>query len=332
MQADTLLPFERTKRDILLKVDAKTSDEFGLNPIKTPTDKLISSGVININKPQGPTSHQVSDYIKKILNISKAGHSGTLDPNVTGVLPIALQDSTKIVDILLPAGKEYVCLMHLHKEVDRESLQKQMQSFVGITTQLPPIRSAIKRQQRQREIYHIKILEIQDKEVLFKIGCQAGFYIRKFVHDLGKKLNTNAHMSQLIRTKAGPFKLEDSFSLHDLKDAYEYYKKGSDTLLRNIIKPKESALGHLPKIWVFDSTVDSLCHGADLFIPGISKLHSGIKKDELVAIMTLKEELICISKALDSSENIVQNQKGLAAKTKRVFLPQEIYPKYKKTN
>lgn len=244
---------------------------------------------------------------------------------------MALQDSTKIVDVLLPAGKEYVCLMHLHNKVDKKVLEETMKAFVGKNMQLPPIRSAIKRQLRQREIYYVKLLELQEKEVLFKIGSQAGFYIRKFCHDLGKKLNTNAHMSQLIRTKAGPFKFEDSFSLHDLKDAYEYYKKGEERYLREIIKPKEYAVSHLPKIWVFDTTVDSLCHGANLSIPGISKLHSNINKDDLLAVMTLKDELVCISRALESSKYILENQKGLATKTTRVFMPTSTYPKYRKS-
>ncbi len=249
---------------------------------------------------------------------------------MTGVLPVALQDSTKIVDVLLKAGKEYVCLMHLHKEVDKQKLIETMQSFIGKTMQLPPIRSAIKRQLRQREIYYIELLEIDQKEVLFRIGCEAGFYIRKYCHDLGKKLNVNAHMSQLIRTKAGPFKFEDSFSLHDLKDAYEYYKKGEDKYIRKIIQPKEAAIIHLPKVWVFDTTVDSLCHGANLSIPGISRLTSDIKKDDIVAILTLKEELICISKALESSKDILEKERGLAFKTNRVFLKPGTYPKYKK--
>src|SRR3989344_896117 len=327
---DTLLPFEKIKKEILIKAQSQTSSQFGINPQDIKTQDLISSGIVNINKPQGPTSHQISDYIKKILEISKAGHSGTLDPNVTGVLPVALKDSTKIVEVLLKAGKEYVCLMHLHKQVERQVLEETMQSFVGKTKQLPPIRSAIKRQVREREIYYIKILEVDQKEVLFIIGSQAGFYIRKFCHDLGKKLNTNAHMSQLIRTKAGPFRFEDSFSLQDLRDAYEYYKKGDDSYIRKIILPKEAAIKHLAKVWVFDTTVDSICHGANLSIPGISKLEAHIKKDDIVAVLTLKGELICISKALEGSQYIMQKQKGLAFKTNKVFMQPQTYQKYKK--
>ncbi len=249
---------------------------------------------------------------------------------MTGVLPVVLQDSTKIVEVLLKAGKEYVCLMHLHKQVERHMLEETKQCFVAKTMQLQPIRSAIKRQLREREIYYIKLLEVQEKEVLFKIGSQAGFYIRKYCHDLGKKLNANAHMAQLIRTKAGPFKFEDSFSLQDLRDAYEYYKKGDDSYIRKIILPKEAAINHLPKVWVFDTTVDSLCHGANLSIPGISKLEAHIKKDDVTAVLTLKGELVCISKALEGSYDIMQKQKGLAFKTNKVFMQPQTYPKYKK--
>jgi len=225
------LPFEMIEREILTKQRCQTDLNYGGDPYKRPVEELISCGVININKPAGPTSHIVADHVKQIFNMKKAGHSGTLDPGVTGVLPIALDRATRVTQVLLPAGKEYVALMHLHKPVDIKLLKKTLKEFIGKIEQLPPIRSAVKRQLRKRSIYYLEILEVEEQEVLFRVGCQAGTYIRKLCHDIGKKLNTGAHMAQLIRTKAGPFTDKDMVYLQDLIDALYYFKR-RQTLLK----------------------------------------------------------------------------------------------------
>src|SRR3989339_313071 len=119
-----LLPFEKIKREILIKKEEETNPALGCYPDKRPIEKLIQYGVVNIDKPSGPTSHQVSDYVQKILNIKKSGHSGTLDPGVTGVLPIALEKATRVVQVLLISGKEYIALMHLHKKVGEQKIKE----------------------------------------------------------------------------------------------------------------------------------------------------------------------------------------------------------------
>ena len=322
-----LLPFEKIKRQILVKKEASTDDKLGCRPGDRKTEEIISYGVVNINKPQGPTSHQVSDYAKRILGIKKAGHSGTLDPNVHGCLPIALGRATRITYALLNSGKEYVGIMHLHQDVDENQLRQTIKNdFTGKIRQTPPLKSAVKRQERTREIYYFDILEKDEKDALFIVGCEAGTYIRKLIHDLGKKLNIGAHMLELRRTKAGPFTEQTLFTLQDLTDAFYFYKEGNnDKFLRKIIQPVENAVAHLPKIWVFDTTIGTLCHGAYLNVPGISKLDDKIKKDERVAIMTLKDELVAIGIAKMSSEEIMKREKGLAAKTDSVFMEPGTY-------
>src|SRR3989338_6245801 len=175
-----LLPFEEIKREILIKKEATTNPDFGCIPEKRSIETMIDYGIVILNKPSGPTSHQVADYVKKILNLEKAGHGGTIDPGVTGLLPVALGKATRIVQALLPAGKEYVCIMHLHTLVPEEKIREAAKKFTGQITQLPPVRSAVKRQLRQRNIYYFKLMEIDDKDVLFKLGCQGGTYVRKF--------------------------------------------------------------------------------------------------------------------------------------------------------
>jgi len=317
-----LLPFEKIKREILVKKEAKTNPELGCNPEDRKTEEIINYGVVNINKPQGPTSHQVSDYVQKILNIGKSGHSGTLDPHVHGVLPVALGRATKVVQGLLKSGKEYVGIMHLHRDISEEQLNQTIKKyFTGKIIQLPPIKSSVKRQERTREIYYFDILEKNEKDALFIVGCQAGTYIRKLIHDLGQKLRIGAHMQELRRTKAGPFDESSLFTLQDLADAFYFYKKeNNDKFIRKIIQPVENAIRHLPKIWVFDTTVDTLCHGAALNIPGISKLNDAINENDTVAIMTLKDELIALGNAKLKSDDIMALDKGLAVKTEKVFM------------
>ncbi len=177
------LPFEGIEREVIVIKEAETNPEHGCRPEERTTEDMVNYGVVLINKPQGPTSHQISDYVKKILRVKKAGHSGTLDPNVYGLLPTALGKATRIVQVLLNAGKEYVGLMHLHDHVPEQRIREELEKYVGEITQLPPIRSAVKRRWRKRNVYYIEIIDIDDKEVLFRIGCQAGTYIRKYIHD-----------------------------------------------------------------------------------------------------------------------------------------------------
>ena len=322
------LPFETIKREVLIKKESDTSEEYGVEPEKRTTEQLIEYGIVNIDKPRGPTSHQVSDFVKKILNVNKAGHSGSLDPKVTGVLPVALADATRTAQYLLTSGKEYICIMHLHKDVDEKKLKKAFKDFTGKIRQLPPVKSAVKRQLRTREIYYIDVLEIQGKDVLFRVGCQAGTYIRKLCSDIGKRLGIGAHMAELRRTKAGPFDESTLVTLQNLTDAYYYFKEqGNDKELRKIIMPMESAVKHLAKIWIFDNCVNTLCHGASLAVPGISKLESKINNEDIVAVMTLKNELVCIGIAKMSSDEIMKSKKGLAVITKKVFMPPDVYGK-----
>ena len=229
------------KRKVLVKREASTNPDYGCKPSQRSTKELLDYGIVNIDKPSGPSSHQVSSYVKKILHISKSGHSGTLDPKVTGVLPVALGKGTRIVNSLLKAGKEYVCLIRVHCDVDDKNIKKVIMSFVGEIDQTPPVRSAVKRQKRKRTIYYIEIIETRGREVLFRVGCQAGTYIRKLCSDIGEQLGAGAHMAELRRTRAGPFSEETICTLQDLTDAYYYFKeKNDDKELRKLVAPVEA--------------------------------------------------------------------------------------------
>ncbi len=313
---EELFPYEKEKCDIILKVKDIPEPE----PKEKSVPELLNCGIINIDKPAGPTSHQVSGYVKQILNIKKCGHSGTLDPGVTGVLPIALGRSTKVIQALLTAGKEYVGIMHLHKDVPEKEIIDVFKDFTGEIVQLPPVRSAVKRRKRKRTVYYLKLLEKKEKDVLFKVGCEAGTYIRKLCHDIGIKLGVGANMKELRRTRVAAFREDTLITLQDLKDAYYYYKNGNEKFIRSIILPLEMAVRHLPKVWVFDTAIESLKHGRDLAVPGIIKFESCIKKGRLTAIMSLNNDLIALGNALMSSDEIASATKGIAVPTHKVFV------------
>ncbi len=326
------LPFKPVNESILVKRKATTSPKFGCHPEERSTEELLHYCIFNVDKPKGPTSHQVSAYAQQIFGLKKAGHSGTLDPKVTGVLPIAIGDATKIVQSLLLAGKEYVALMHLHKLMPPEQIQKTITHFIGKITQLPPVKSAVKRQLRERTIYYLDILDIEGQDILFKVGCQAGTYIRKLIHDMGLTLGCGAHMAELRRTRVATFDESTVLcTLHDLRDAYWFYQnEHTDKYLRSLMQPVEKGVEHMHKIWVTDTTADPLCHGSNLKVPGIAELHDGIEESTPVAIMTLKNELIATGTALMSSVQIMQNEKGIAVSLVRVFMKPDTYPKMEK--
>ena len=250
---------------------------------------------------------------------------------VTGVLPLALEDATKTIQAFLLTGKEYVCLMALHADVEEKKIQAVLEEFVGDILQRPPVRAAVRRDVRKRRIYYIRDVEIDGREVLFRVGCQAGTYIRKLVYDVGEVLGVGAHMRELRRTRAGSFTEEESFSLYDLMQLSEANPKEREMLTRRMVKPMESAFQYVPHVYIRDSTVSSICHGAELAVPGIVRLSEGIVPKMPIALFTLKDELVALSKALMSSEQMMKEDHGLAAKTVRVIMPAETYPRLWKT-
>lgn len=246
---------------------------------------------------------------------------------VTGVLPLALLDATKTIQAFLLTGKEYVCLMALHGDVDAQKVQTVLEEFVADIFQRPPVRAAVKRDLRRRRVYYIRDLEIEGREVIFRVGCQAGTYIRKLVYDVGEVLQVGAHMRELRRTQAGSFAEDESFTLYDVMALSQATGDERESLSRRIIRPMEDAFEYVPRIYIRDSAVSSICHGAELAIPGIVKLSEGIMPKMPIALFTLKDELVALSRALMSSEQMIREEHGLAAKTVRVIMPAETYPR-----
>jgi H/ACA ribonucleoprotein complex subunit 4 len=232
------------------------------------------------------------------------------------------------------AGKEYVCVMKLHSQVPQNKIEKILEEFQGPIYQRPPVRSSVKRRLRTRTIYYNKFMEMNERNVLFKVGCEAGTYIRKLCYDIGEALGCGAHMQELRRTRAGPFIEDESLvTLHDISYLFSQWQETKDeALLRKFIYPMEKALQLMPKINVRDSAVDALCHGAHLTAPGVLSLDSGIKIGDTVAVFTQKGEAVTIAKAFVSSEKMLKMDYGFVAKTKRVLMPRGMYPKMWRSN
>ncbi len=326
-QSQNTLPCDKS-RDILIKAEDTTDPRYGSDPTNRPIEELLNYGIINLDKTAGPTSHEVTAWVKKILHIDKAGHSGTLDPKVTGVFPIALGRATKILKSFLLAGKEYVCIMHLHDSIPRDKVLSVMKEFVGPIYQRPPLRSSVKRKLRIRHIYYLDILEYHENDILFRVGCEAGTYIRKLCFDIGEALGSGAHMRELRRTRVGIFREDNTLvTLHDLLDAYIFWKEDNDeSYLRNCIQPIEYTIPQFPVIVVRDSAIDALCHGASLTAPGVLKVSTGIQPNTIVAIISLKGELIAMGNSLLTTNQILQAEHGIVVKVDSVFMKPGTYP------
>jgi H/ACA ribonucleoprotein complex subunit 4 len=327
----TLPSLKQRKR--LIKAIATTNVHYGKNPVERTIRELLQNGFINLDKPAGPTSHQVVAWVKEILEIEKAGHGGTLDPAVTGVLPVALGDAARALQVLLVAGKEYIALMKLHKQVDEKKIREVCNSFIGEVSQMPPLRSAVKRIRRTREIYYLEVLEVHGTEVLFRVGCEAGTYIRTLCVDIGKKLGCGAQLIELRRTRVGNITEDTAVTLQDLKDVFIFWKEDGDEVgLRKTILSTERLLDVVPKIVVRDSAIDALCHGANLAIPGVVEIDDDMKIGDIAAVLSIKGEGVALVKMEIPSAQVIEKDTGLCASLERVLMNKGTYPSiWKKT-
>ena len=315
----------------LVKIDDDgTSESFGHIPDERPLSTLFEYGLILLDKPPGPTSHEVVSWVKKTLGLAKVGHSGTLDPGTTGLLPLGLGEATKALSVLTLGPKEYYALARVHSYISAKRIEPVMKEFTGDIYQRPPQRSAVRRATRIRTVYSFDLLEQHERLLLMRIVCQAGTYVRKIIYDLGEVLSSGATMIELRRTMVSGFSegTERFARLHDILDAFESYRENKDeTKLRELIKPIEHSLQSLRGVIVRDTAVDALCHGAQLAIPGIIAIPRDLRLGELVGIYTLKGEIVGLSEAVMMSKEIETKTNGFAFIMKRIIMKPNTYPK-----
>jgi H/ACA ribonucleoprotein complex subunit 4 len=314
----------------LIEIDQDvTDDAFGTYYDKRTIEQLLNYGIIILDKPPGPTSHETVAWTKRILKLPKIGHSGTLDPQVSGVLPLGLGEATKALGVLLYGPKEYHALGRVHSLPSKEKLSEIINLFKGEIFQKPPQRSAVVRQTRSRSIYEFEVLEQKERLLLTRILCEAGTYIRKLYYDIGELLGPGATMIELRRTRVDQFRETDGLvTLHQLADAFALWEEKKDeTKLMKIIKPVEYAFSELKSVIIRDSAVDAMCHGAQLAIPGILKISPQLKKGDIVAIYTQKGEAVALAESTMSEEEIRDATKGYAFETRRIIMTPKTYPK-----
>ncbi|KAK4190676.1 Centromere/microtubule-binding protein cbf5 [Podospora australis] len=328
----------------------------GSEPLKRDIKSYVSSGVINLDKPSNPSSHEVVAWLKRMLRVEKTGHSGTLDPKVTGCLSmffplpffliaglnwlirlrtvVCIDRATRLVKAQQGAGKEYVAVIRLHDKVPggAAAFSQALELLTGALFQRPPLISAVKRQLRIRTIYESKALEFDNDRHLgiFWVSCEAGTYIRTLCVHLGLLLGVGAHMQELRRVRSGVMSETNGslVTLHDVLDAqWQYDNHQDETALRKVIQPLETLLCNYPRLIVKDSAVNAVCYGAKLMLPGLLRYDPGINVGAEVVLVTTKGEAIAIGYAQMGSIEMSTCDHGVVAKVKRCIMERDLYPR-----
>jgi H/ACA ribonucleoprotein complex subunit 4 len=267
-----------------------------------------------------------------MLNVNKTGHSGTLDPKVTGCLIVCINNATRLVKAQQSAGKEYVAVVKLHQKLDNvKKLEKALDTLTGPCFQRPPLISAVKKELRVRTIYETCLIEYDDKRDLgiFWISCQAGTYVRTLCVHLGYLLGCGAHMQELRRVRSGAFKEDRTMvTMHDVKDAQWHYEQfNNENYLRRVIMPLEILLVGYPRIVVKDTSINAICYGAQLMLPGVLRYESGIEVGAQIVLMSTKGEAVALAIAAMTTSTIATCDHGIVARTKRVIMDRDVYDK-----
>mmetsp|Transcript_6582 Transcript_6582/g.16563 ORF Transcript_6582/g.16563 Transcript_6582/m.16563 type:complete len:471 (+) Transcript_6582:209-1621(+) len=304
----------------------------GCSPLKRPIHDYVRYGVINLDKPSNPSSHEVVAWIRRILRVEKTGHSGTLDPKVTGCLIVCVERATRLVKSQQAAGKEYVAVARLHGAISGEAkFAKALEKLKGAIFQRPPLVSAVKRQLRIRTIYESKVCDFDQERNLgvFWISCEAGTYVRTMCVHLGLLLGVGGHMQELRRVRSGAMTENDNLmTMHDILDAQwalDTYK--DESYLRRAILPLERLLISYKRVVVKDSTVNAICYGAKLMLPGLLRFEDGIEIGGEIVMITTKGEAVALGIAQMTTAVMATCDHGVVAKIKRVIMERDTYPR-----
>jgi predicted rRNA pseudouridine synthase len=281
------------------------------------------AGIIVVDKTQGPSSHEIAAWVGQMLGC-EVGHSGTLDPQVSGLLLIMLGNAVRLAPLLLAHDKEYVCLMRLHGDVDPACIEKMAEEFTGRLYQRPPRKSAVKRNLRIRTIHKLEILSIEGRLVLFRVNCEAGTYIRSLCHHMGFALGVGGHMQELRRTRSGAFDEKSMYTLHEIKDACVAAEAGNRMALESIVMSVDAAVPDLPVVILRDTAIDAICRGAVLAGVGVISCDE-FGKNQTVAVLSQKREFVCLGKALVPSSSFKPGDNGLVIAPTAVFMQPGTY-------
>lgn len=302
----------------------------GASPLKRDIVNYVKSGFICLDKPANPSSHEVVAWIKRILRVDKTGHSGTLDPKVTGCLVVCIDRATRLVKSQQSAGKEYTCIYRLHDSIPVKRIKQELEKLKGALFQRPPLISAVKRQLRVRTVYEMKHIEHDPERNMgiFWVSVESGFYARTICVHLGLMLGCGGQMQELRRPRSGIMTEKDCSTMHDILDAQWLYDNHKDeSYLRRVIRPLEALLTGHKRIIMKDSAVNAICYGAKILLPGVLRYEDGIEINEEIVVCTTKGEAICLGIAQMTTATMASCDHGIVAKIKRVVMERDLYPK-----
>ncbi|KAI5191774.1 H/ACA ribonucleoprotein complex subunit 4 [Nematocida minor] len=313
--------------DMNVKSLKYTATPCGYSPHERPLDVYLEYGIINLDKPCNPSSHEVVSWIKSILRCERTGHSGTLDPMVSGCLPVCLNKATRVAKCQQDAGKEYIAVVKFEKDVTKQQFIDAMNLYVGPLLQRPPEQCAVKRNLRIRKVHEVEYLDFDEKKQLgmFRVACEAGTYIRSLCTHLGLHLGVKSEMVDLRRSRSGVVTESNLVTMHDVLDAkYLYDQKRDESYLRAIVQPLESLLVAYPRIIIKDSCINSICYGGQLTAKGILRYGDFNHKDT-VLLVSPKGEAVALGVALVTSPQLSMMEHGIVCRTKKVIMSKDTY-------
>ncbi len=278
---------------------------------------FFDDSIILLNKPCGHISHEITSYVKKLLGITKTGHAGTLDPNVSGVLPIALGRSTKLLQYVASKRKTYVGIIKFRNLLTRMQVEELFKKFTGKLTQTPPKISAVRKVPRKRTIYSLKLLEFEGRFGLFETEVDAGTYIRTLCEDIGKQCG-GARMEELRRIAVGDINEKDTVTLSELIDAVWLWKnKNDNSLLMPMLRQTDSLIS-FRKVVLKQTAIRSVLQGAQVMVPAIKEFPQDLAKDEPVKLYSESGVFLGIGHAVLSGAELSDAHRGIAIRTERM--------------
>lgn len=283
---------------------------------------LVNNSIILVNKPPGKSSHEITTWVKKIVGARRAGHAGTLDPEVSGVLPVALGRATKLLRYIAGKEKTYVGIIKFRNVQTETQIRELFKKFTGELIQTPPKQSAVRKVPRKRTVYSLEFLEISESNprlVLFKTRVDAGTYIRTLCEYMGKLVG-GSRMEELRRIAVGRINEGDTITMHDLIDAVWLLNNKNDSSgLQKILKPPQHFID-LPRVTIKNTALKSLLSGAQLTAPGIKQIDENVGKGACISIYSENGEFVGVGITQAASDEIKGMERGIAVKIERIHL------------
>ena len=288
--------------------------------------RLAEGAFLLLDKPRGPSSHQVTAWARDLLAVDVAGHAGTLDPNVSGLLWVGVGPALKLLPLVLEFPKRYVASIVLHGRATAKEVERVLAEFTGPIYQTPPVRSAVKRERRVRTIHRLTLVEADGPRLLLDLTADSGTYVRTLAVDVGEALGLGGHMEELRRVANGPFREGSCVPLSVLADAASARAAGDPAPLLALLHPLEEVWREFPRVVVKDAAASALAHGAGLASGGILALPQPFSRHAHVVLVNRSGEMIATGVALRDSDEMGQVKHGWVVDRTRVFVDPARFP------